>query len=81
MTVHKLRKTHFEQQLEDIEAFGKDDPTFNLIAIMVFTDEEGERQIGFSLPEGLDYLALLGSLSVAQDWVLAEMADGGDTLH
>ena len=81
MSVVKLRKSHTEQQLEDIADFSKDDPTFRLIAIMLFDDDNGETQIGFSLPDGVTYLTLLGALVTAQDWVLSEMTGEGESIH
>ena len=81
MSVVKLRKTHTEQQLEDITNFSKDDDSFKLIAIMLFEDEDGETQIAFSLPDGVNYLTLLGAFVTAQDWVLAEMTGEGEMLH
>ena len=36
---------------------------------------DGESKIAFSLPDGVNYLSLLGALTTTQDWVLAEMRD------
>lgn len=80
MSVVKLRKSHTEQQLEDIADFSKDDESFKLIAVMLFEDDEGELQIGFSLPEGVNYISILGALSVANDWIINEM-QGGELIH
>lgn len=75
MNVVKLRKTHTEEQLEDISDFAKESEKFHLIAIMLFEDEDGETQIAFSLPDGVNYLSLLGAFTTAQDYVLAEMIE------
>ena len=74
MSVVKLRKTHTEDQLEDISDFAKESEKFHLIAIMLF-EHEGEQQIAFSLPDGVNYLSLLGAFTAAQDYVLAEMIE------
>ena len=74
MSVVKLRKTHTEEQLEDISDFAKESEKFHLIAIMLF-EHEGEQQIAFSLPDGVNYLSLLGAFTTAQDYVLAEMIE------
>lgn len=74
MSVVKLRKTHTEEQLEEIASFSDKSESFHLIAIMLI-ERDGESKIAFSLPDGVNYLSLLGAFTTAQDYVLAEMIE------
>ena len=80
--VVKLHKTNVERQLEDLTNYNSDTPIDFLCSVFVFTDEDGTKQVAFSITNDATYLEQLGAVSVLHDFILREMDGAMElTLH
>lgn len=72
-TVTKLHQRQGEVQVETLAEFVEQHPSAKILSVIVFETNDGMRQLGLHLPQGLDYLTLLGAVETLRDKILQEM--------
>lgn len=75
--VTKLRKTDWEQAVEDLQAFNEDAPIKSFVFAFTYEDEDGE-QIAFSHSQNDEQIKLLGLATFLQHFILQQSADMAD---
>lgn len=72
-TIHKLHQNPTDEQLDAIKHFNENHKNVKVVCALLFETDDGYRQMGISLPSGIDYMTMLGAVELLRDKILQEM--------